>query len=236
MGCTTSSGDASCSTEEMLLAFGEWLGQPAETEESGRVVVVRGRCRPTDPPLRAPLSGKPCLHFGISAKELIWYTHRSGSRVEDRERWEVRFSLVQQSDFFVDRGGRETRVLMRPHEFVFAGSPVTSTVVVTPGKPHPAGVQVTAGDEVFLMTSIQKLFSPVNSEYSMGHWRYEETCFLAEGELSVLGVVGEGGTLEPAHRDSLSPESAPAFSESVWLRWREVLRSPAVIISQRKST
>ena len=69
----------------------------------------------------------------------------------------------------------------------------------------------------------------------MGNWRYEETTVFAEGELTVLGVVGKEGdelVIEPASRDAISPETAPGVGESVWLRWREDTRTPVVILSR----
>ena len=71
----------------------------------------------------------------------------------------------------------------------------------------------------------------------MGHWRYEETSVVAEGELTVLGVLGEEGgelVIEPAFRDALSPETVPGLSEALWHRWRELSRTPVVVISRNK--
>ena len=79
----------------------------------------------------------------------------------------------------------------------------------------------------------------MNSEYSMGHWRYEETAVIAEGELSVLGVLREEGAelvIEPASREVIYPETVPGVSQAVWLRWREDFRTPVVIISQRRES
>ena len=143
MGCTTSSSPVPCSTTEMVERLRIALKTSAEALEPGKPVVITGPCRPAvDAPLLSPLTGRPCLSFGIGAKELIWYTHRIGSKVEDRERWESRFSNTQQSDFYIDFEGIGIRVRLRPREFVFGGNPVTTTVEVKPRQTHPPGVKV----------------------------------------------------------------------------------------------
>lgn len=227
----------------MVEALRKALQVPAEALEQGRLVVVTGPCRPAlDPPLLSPLTGRPCLSFGIGAKELIWYTHRTGSKVEDRERWESRFSVTQQSDFYIDYEGRQIRVRMRPREFIFGGNPVTTQVEVKPGQPHPPGLKVLAVLMLILYVFAlftQGLFNPVNSEYSMGHWRYEDTSVFPEGVLTVVGVLCDERAelvIEPASREAMSPETVPGLSEAVWQRWHEVSRAPVVVISRSKGS
>lgn len=61
--------------------------------------ITTGFAQPHGVGMEAPISRSLCFYYGVSVKELIWYTHRTDSerrfgegKVEERERWELRFS------------------------------------------------------------------------------------------------------------------------------------------------
>lgn len=125
-------------------------------------------------------------------------------------------------------GGARALVRIKPTAYTVSSSLKlkVTTVEVRPGDAHPP--------------HMLKLFKAKNAEYSMGHWRYEETCYCLSEHMSVLGSVAEerladGSSvmvLAPAERDALPAEVLAKYSTAVQKQWRAATRAPVVLISQ----
>lgn len=154
MGCASSASQQRRSPGQAVIASlrGELLRPiDALAQTPGKVLIVSGVLAPAGAlPLCAPLSAAPSFYVGLCVKELVWYTHRTDETfgqgvVEDRERWEVRYSEVLTGHVVIqDPADSAVRVLVKiaPGKYSFDAVTKKTAVEVKSGQPHPPGFKV----------------------------------------------------------------------------------------------
>eukprot|EP01041_Mallomonas_annulata_P007266 gene7266-14813_t len=221
---------------QVKLVLAKFPAKRSQEAQIGTINLIVGRVGAASGALVAPVSGKPCVFYKVTAEEHVKYHEQVNDRMEERWRWERRFVEERGLDFYLLDPSA-------PHASVYIpGNRVPIKKHTEPSASAQSGgfiSQFTGGN---VPPSVHEMCNrnrfPINSFHQM---KYTEESFDVREQIVALGVLQQGVAangvsvvvMEPMTENMLNEEYFTANKWSKWDRkaWKTLTASPAVICS-----